>query len=226
MSGSRTISWSFSRTNSAAVSLALLSRSRSLKAPRNGSPPRSHRRSYSARRSSSVTSRADRSARSHARAERAGHQAVLGPELGVVRLDLLHLHRVERLVPRRHGEGGRALEHGELGGLLGDDRDRLDGRRPGADDPDPLTGEVHRLMGPPPGVERRALERLGARDVGDVGGAQAARGHHEEPGRHVVALVGARPASAAASSSKAAAVTRVESWMSRRRSNRSATWLA
>ena len=138
-----------------------------------------------------VTSRADRSVRSHAGAERGRHEPVLGAELRVLGLDLLHRHRVERLVPRRHRVGGRALEHRELGGLLGDDRDRLDGRRAGADHAHPLAGEVDALVGPRAGVVRRPLERVGAGDLGRVGGAEAAGGHDDEAGRHVVALVGA-----------------------------------
>ena len=111
----------------------------------------------------------------------------------VLGLDLLHLDRIERRVPRRHGEGGGALEHRELVGLLGDDRDRLDGRRARADDADALAGEVDAFVGPLAGVVGRALERRRAGDVGRVGGAQAAGGHDHEASRQVVALIGLHP---------------------------------
>ena len=76
--------------------------------------------------------------------------------------------RVERLVPRRHGEGGGALEHRELGGLLGDDRDRLDGRRARADHADALPGEVDALVGPLAGVVGRARRRTSAPGMSGV----------------------------------------------------------
>ena len=59
----------------------------------------------------------------------------------------------------------RALEHGEVAGLLGDHRDRLDAARAGADHADALAGEVDALVGPRAGVVRVALE---ASTPGDV----------------------------------------------------------
>jgi hypothetical protein len=48
--------------------------------------------------------------------------------------------RVQQGVVGRHAEVRGALEHCEVDRLVGDQRDRLDARRPGADDRDPPTG--------------------------------------------------------------------------------------
>ena len=71
----------------------------------------------------------------------------------------------QRPVVRRKAEVRRALEHGQVLGLLGDDRDRLDARRAGADDADPLAGEVHRLVGPVAGVVHGPRKRVDAREI-------------------------------------------------------------
>ena len=72
----------------------------------------------------------------------------------------------DRTVVGRDREVRRSLEHGELSGLLGDDRDRLDARRPGADDGHPLAREVDALVGPPAGEVDRTGEPVAALDVG------------------------------------------------------------
>jgi hypothetical protein len=110
-----------------------------------------------------------------------------------------------------------------MGGLRGDDRDRLDGRGAGADDAHALPGEVHALVRPVPRVIPRALEALEA-----LAGFWAVE-------RQPVAMMQNRADTSSprsvltvqrpAASSKWAAVTRVSSWISRRRSKRSATWL-
>ena len=51
--------------------------------------------------------------------------------------------RVNFAIARRHGVIGGTLEHGELLGLLRNFRNRLDGAGAGADDGDPLAGEVY-----------------------------------------------------------------------------------
>ena len=80
-------------------------------------------------------------------------------------------------------------------GLLGDDRDRLDRRRAGADHADALAGEVDALVRPAAGVVRRALEAVDAREVRRVRRRQAAGRHDAERAETSVAALGRdRPA--------------------------------
>ena len=65
---------------------------------------------------------------------------------------------VERRVVRRHAEVRRALEDGDVLGLGGDLRDRLDAGRAGADHRHALAGEVDALVRPGAGVVGRARE--------------------------------------------------------------------
>ena len=65
-----------------------------------------------------------------------------GADLGVVGLQLVELAGVERAHLPRQRVGRRALEHREVLGLLRHDRDQLHAGRTGADDADPLAGEV------------------------------------------------------------------------------------
>ncbi len=130
-----------------------------------------------------------------ARAEGRHGLGVGGAQGGVVGLDGRHLVGVERPVVGGHGVGGRALEHGEVGGLLGDDGDELDRRRSRADHAHALAGEVDALVRPATGVVGVALERVDALEVGDVRRRQAPGGHDEELGRYVIADIGGdRPA--------------------------------
>ena len=69
----------------------------------------------------------------------------------------------ERRVPGRHAEVGGALEHRQLRGLLGDDRDRLHGGGARADHAHALAGEVDALVRPEAGVVQLAREALEAR---------------------------------------------------------------
>ena len=80
-------------------------------------------------------------------------------------------------MPWRAGIGvlRRALEDREVAGLLGDHRDRLHAARPGADDADPLAGEVDAVVGPRTGVVPVALERVEARDVRAPGRSRGSR---------------------------------------------------
>ena len=78
-------------------------------------PPRFQRASYSRVRSSSGTSRADLSLRSHHEAH-AG-LARLAAELGVARLHRPLVLRIQGRVVGGHAEVGRALEDEEMRGL-------------------------------------------------------------------------------------------------------------
>ena len=156
--------------------VGLLSSSRSVKAPRNARPPCCQRSSYSRSRSSGVTSSAETSLRSDDRSRRA---------------DLARLRAgTRRSRPSRSrsysGSSGalcagtrevrRALEDVQVRGLLGDDRDRLDRRRAGADDADPLAGEVDALVRPVAGVVPvgpRSVSRPG--NVGHVAATTGSR---------------------------------------------------
>ena len=62
----------------------------------------------------------------------------------------------------------RALEHGDVFGLLGDLRDRLDARRAGADHADALTRERDRFVRPVTRVQAFAFEIVDPRNVGLV----------------------------------------------------------
>ena len=109
--------------------------------------------------------------------------------LGIVRLDLGDIGRVERLVVRRHGVVGGALEHRQMPGLLGHDRDRLDGGRARADDAHGLAREVDALMRPVAGMVGRPPELGEAVDLRRVGRGQATHGGDDEARRQPVALV-------------------------------------
>ena len=64
-------------------------------------------------------------------------------------------------------------------GLFGDQRDRLDARRSGADDPDSLAGKIDALVRPAVGAVNIAGEMLDARDI-DILGLRQAAGRHDE----------------------------------------------
>ena len=113
-------------------------------------------------------------------AEAAGEGAVDRPDLVVTGLQLGELLGRHRPVVGGDGVVGCALEHVQVLGLLGDDRDRLDAGRPGADHPHHLAGEVHLVVGPLAGVVAVAGERVPPRDVRPVGAAEAADGGHQE----------------------------------------------
>ena len=81
----------------------------------------------------------------------------------------------------------RALEHGEVRGLLGDQRDRLNARRAGADHGDALAGEVDAVMRPAAGEIDLALEILDAVDLRRLR-------RRETAGRHDVMAAGDRRA--------------------------------
>jgi hypothetical protein len=83
-------------------------------------------------------------------------------------------------------------------GLLGDQRDRLDPRRPGADDRDPLAGEVDVVMRPAGRVEGGAGERAETRDFRQLRRRQDTRGEDEEPRFDGLAAVGRHPPAARA----------------------------
>jgi hypothetical protein len=111
------------------------------------------------------------------------------PEVPVVLLHRGDLVGAEGAVAGGERVRRRALEDREVGRLLGDHRDRLHPGGPGADEADPEPGEVHALVRPVRGVVGGALERVQARDLRQLRRGQAAGRHHEEPGRHRVAVL-------------------------------------
>src|SRR5690606_15858840 len=96
---------------------------------------------------------------------------------GVVAFALGDLRRTERAVSGRQTEVRGPVEDREVPGLLSDERDDLDAGGPGADDPDPPAGEVHRLGRPLCAVEAATLE-IG--DSGDVGSVRRGQVPHRE----------------------------------------------
>ena len=85
--------------------------------------------------------------------------------------------RRRRTVVGGQGKVRRALEHGQMRRLLGDQRDRLDARRSRADDRDALAGELDLLMRPAAGEIDLALEVLDAIDLRRLGRGETAGGH-------------------------------------------------
>src|SRR3954453_10092156 len=64
-----------------------------------------------------------------------------------------------------------------MGGLLGNQRDRLDPRRAGADDRNALAGELDLLMWPAAGEINLTFEVFDAIDLRRLGRGEAAGGH-------------------------------------------------
>src|SRR5919112_2826176 len=93
------------------------------------------------------------------------------------------------MVAKRDGVVGGTLEDGEVIRLLGDLRGDLDAGRAGADDSDPLAGELDALVGPLGGVIPVAGEGLYAGYVRHVRRRQSAQGGDEEPRREDIAGV-------------------------------------
>ena len=126
-------------------------------------------------------------------ADRVEHTDVAAPYplavLGIVGLARRRNVRVDRCVARRDRECGGALEHGEVLGLLGDQRDRLDARRAGTDDGDPLAGEVDAVVRPQCRVQRRPAEGVDARQLGTFRRREATGRHQHEPRRGPVTTV-------------------------------------
>ena len=102
------------------------------------------------------------------------------PVLVAPPVERLALGLRDRSVVRRDREVGRPLKHRQLGGLFGDDRDRLDSRRSGADHRNALAGEVDPIVGPTAREVHLAFEAIGAGDVDHFGYRQASRCHHVE----------------------------------------------
>jgi hypothetical protein len=103
----------------------------------------------------------------------------------------LHRRDPPEQPPLRAGEGTVGargdprrgpLEDRDLGGLVGEVRDELDGRRPGADHPDAFAGEVVVVI-PAGRVEEPAREGVEPRQVGDHRLGQRSGGRDEEPRR-------------------------------------------
>ena len=97
-------------------------------------------------------------------------------------------------VAARHHPGRGALIDVEMADGVGDGRADLDRGRAGADQRDPLAGEVGVVV-PAGGVEELAAEGLDARDVGQVRLAQRADGADQDVGGEV-AVRWCRPATA------------------------------
>jgi hypothetical protein len=84
---------------------------------------------------------------------------------------------IEGRVPGRHAEVGGALKDRQVGGRLGDHRNGLYGRGAGADDADPLAGEVDRTVRPQAGLVTFAAKVFQARQIGYLRHRQASGGH-------------------------------------------------
>ena len=130
----------------------------------------------------------DRRPRGVGRGERRG--VLRGAHLAVAGLDLGLLLGAERSVLRRPGEGGGALEHGEVAGDLGQLGDGLHARRAVADDADAAALELDALLGPEAALHDLAGEGVEAGPVGAVGRRQPAGRHHAEAGAQLLAGLG------------------------------------
>ena len=111
--------------------------------------------------------------------------------VGLARGDHLRRHRA---VVGGHDVVGGPLEDRQVAGLLGDQRDGLDGAGARADHADPKAREVHVLVRPAAGVVRAALKRVDARELGCVRRRQCANGgNHVARGDDVAAVGRHRP---------------------------------
>ena len=108
----------------------------------------------------------------------AGHRPARLLAVGhAILLERGHALRRCRTVMRRQGEVRCALENGEVRGLGGDQRDRLDARRARADHGDALAGQIDLLVRPAAGEVDFALEVADAVDLRRLGRGEAAARH-------------------------------------------------
>src|SRR6266478_10008962 len=98
---------------------------------------------------------------------------------GILALPLGLVLAGHRAVARRDAVIGRALEHRDVRGLLGDDGYRLDRGGARAYDRNAAACEVHRLMRPFAGVEGSAFKGLDTGKIGHASGREAAGRHHD-----------------------------------------------
>ena len=130
-----------------------------------------------------------------------GGEVLQPPLLPARRVDGGEPLRVDRVVVAHVDRRRRALEDVELLARRGEVGDALHRRGAGADDADPLVGQlVHRrpdrvaagvVVVPAAGVEGVALEVLEAGDAGELRHVQRPGAHGEELRRELVAAVGA-----------------------------------
>src|SRR5205823_13413259 len=106
----------------------------------------------------------------------------------IARLDLTLGFGIDGGIAERRTVIGRALEHRQMADVLGDRRDELDPGGPGADDADPLTGQVQALRRPAPGVTPDALEAVEPLEVRDVVRRQTPHRRDDEWGLRSVAI--------------------------------------
>jgi len=99
------------------------------------------------------------------------------------------IFRCQSFIPCRHRPGRGALEHGELHGLLRDNRYRLDRGRTCADHADAQAGEVDALVRPFAGVVDRPFEIIHAGEARTVRRRQTADRHDAEFCRDAVAAI-------------------------------------
>ncbi len=176
----------FSRIISATMSFASGLTAWSAKMPRMlNSSPAAYASSKRARRSSSETIAAVSS--SELDGDAATRQLRLVAVGGAVGFESRETVGRRGAVVRGDRERRRALEHRQLRGLRGDERDGLHARRPGADDRDSLPREVDAFVRPTAGEVHLAAEAIGTLDVDLLGHRQAAGRHHVEATRQFVA---------------------------------------
>src|SRR5260370_25009864 len=88
--------------------------------------------------------------------------------------------RCQGCIPSGNREIGGALEHGEMRRPLGDNRNRLNTRRPGANDGDSLARKIHAFGWPVGCMEYAASKILQSCQVGRLWNRQTACCHDEE----------------------------------------------
>ena len=96
----------------------------------------------------------------------------------------------QRRIARGDAETRRALEDGQMLGLLGDDRDRLDARGSGADHAHSLAGEINACVWPQPGVIPSAHKSIQTRNTGHLRRREAAHRGDQILGPHAFTLLG------------------------------------
>ena len=111
-------------------------------------------------------------------------------QLRVTAFGRVFIFGIQRRVAGRQAVIGSALEHMQVGGLLGDLGNQLDCRRAGSHHTHAQTGEVHRFVGPQAGVVGLSFEAVEPGDFWQRGGRQATGGHDAVTRSKHIALVG------------------------------------
>src|SRR6266545_2550795 len=125
--------------------------------------------------------------------EAAGRAGAGGKNLVIARANVGHVSFGDRTVVERRAPVRTTLKHGQLTDLVRDLADHLDRGGAGADDADPLAGELDRLVRPIKSMERAPLERLHAFQPRQRWYRQQPDRENDEPAGQLKAVVEPEP---------------------------------